>query len=105
MLDAHMDEIGLIVTDIDDKGFLKFASCGGIDERLLPASEVIVHGKQELHGIIGIKPPHIQTDDENKKTIKRSDLQNVREIITRLTSGVKRNGRYVKREKRFTRGD
>ncbi len=74
MLDAHMDEIGLMVTKIDEKGFLKFTNVGGIDERILPASEVIVHGKKDVGGIIGIKPPHLQSDDENKKTLKIDDL-------------------------------
>lgn len=69
MLDAHMDEIGLIVTKIDEKGFLKFTQVGGIDERILPASEVIVHGKKDIRGIIGIKPPHLQSDDDAKKTL------------------------------------
>lgn len=74
MLAAHMDEIGLIVKDIDEKGFVRFTNIGGIDERTLLAQEVIIHGKEDVFGIIGAKPPHLQSSEERKKTIKMQDL-------------------------------
>lgn len=64
MIEAHIDEIGLMVSDIDENGFLKFVPIGGIDARILPALEVVVHGKSDIYGIIGSKPPHILDDDE-----------------------------------------
>lgn len=74
LLDAHLDEIGLIVTDITDDGFIKVGKCGGIDLRMLPAAEVSVWGKEEVKGIISTKPPHLQTADEEKNVPKISEI-------------------------------
>lgn len=74
MLDAHIDEVGLVVTDIDDDGFLKVAKCGGVDRRLLLAQQVIVHGKESLTGIITSKPPHLESDEERKKVPDFDDI-------------------------------
>lgn len=73
LLDAHVDEIGLVVSEITECGTLKFVAAGGIDARILPCSEVIVHGKRELYGIIGAKPPHLLKDSA-KTALKISDL-------------------------------
>lgn len=67
LLDAHIDEIGMIVTGIDEKGFLRVGRCGGIDLRILPAQYVTVHGKQDILGIVGSVPPHLQKSDDAKK--------------------------------------
>ena len=48
VLDAHIDQIGFVVTDITDEGFIKFDKLGGIDRRLLPAQPVIIHGKNDI---------------------------------------------------------
>jgi len=74
MLAAHMDEIGLMVTDIDEKGFIRFTSIGSIDSRILPAQEVIIHGKEKLFGVIGVKPPHITPPEEKDAAVKIQDL-------------------------------
>ena len=66
MLDAHIDEIGLIVRDITDDGFIKIDKCGGVDNRMLLASEVSIWGKEEVKGVISTLPPHLQKDDQNK---------------------------------------
>ncbi|TAH40010.1 MAG: M42 family peptidase [Bacteroidetes bacterium] len=67
MIAAHMDEIGFIVTHIDDKGFLRFHTLGGFDPKTLTAQRVIVHGKKDLVGVMGSKPIHIMTTDEKNK--------------------------------------
>lgn len=74
MLAAHMDEIGLMVKNIDDKGFIQFTFIGGVDQRILPTQEVVIHGRKDIRGIIGNKPPHIQEPDERKKAIKAEDM-------------------------------
>lgn len=59
LLDAHIDQIGLIVTYITDDGFVKFSNLGGIDRRLLPAQPVVIHGKRDIKGVICSVPPHL----------------------------------------------
>lgn len=73
MLAAHLDEIGLIVTSFEE-GFLRFSPIGGVDQRVLPGQEVIVHGREDLPGVIGAKPPHLQQPDESKKAVKIEDM-------------------------------
>jgi putative aminopeptidase FrvX len=67
MVAAHMDEIGFIVTHIDDKGFVRFHTLGGFDPKTLTAQRVIVHGKKDLIGVMGSKPIHVMTADEKNK--------------------------------------
>lgn len=74
MLAGHMDEIGLIVTRIEEGGFLRFGQMGGVDPRVLPAHEVIVYGKKPLTGVIGVKPPHLTSAEEASKAHKMEDL-------------------------------
>ncbi len=74
MVTAHYDEIGFIVSGIDDKGFVKFSNIGGIDSKILLSQEVIIHGKRDVYGIIGAKPPHLLNADEVKKAVKKDSL-------------------------------
>ena len=66
MLDAHLDQIGLIVTDIDGKGFIKAEPCGGIDRRVLQGSPFVVLGKEEIPCVCGCMPPHLSGGGEDK---------------------------------------
>ncbi len=64
MAAAHMDEIGFIVTHIDDEGFVRFHTLGGFDPKTLTAQRVIIHGKEDIPGVMGCKPIHIMTEEE-----------------------------------------
>lgn len=66
MLDAHLDQIGMIVTRIDDAGFLRVDRCGGMDRRVLPGSPVLVYGRETLTGIVCCTPPHLSDGGEDK---------------------------------------
>lgn len=70
MITAHMDEVGLMITDIDDMGLLKFTTVGGIDKRILVSKPVLI-GDNKVLGVIGAKPIHLQ---------KREEWQNALEI-------------------------
>ncbi len=67
LLDAHLDQIGLVVTAVDEDGFLKVAKCGGADIRVLAAAEVTVHGKEDIFGIITSTPPHLSKPEDSGK--------------------------------------
>ncbi|MBQ1554636.1 MAG: M42 family metallopeptidase [Clostridia bacterium] len=73
MLCAHMDEVGMIVTDINENGLLKFATVGGIDRRVLCGTAVLV-GDDKLPGVIGAKPIHLLEGDERDKAPEVKDL-------------------------------
>lgn len=62
---AHMDEVGLLVTSIEDDGRLKFRKVGGIDDKILPGTAVTLYGDGfRLEGVIGIAPPHFQQQQQ-----------------------------------------
>lgn len=73
LIEGHMDEIGLMVTDID-RGFIRFTNIGGFDARVLPSQEVVVRGNQELRGIIGSRPPHVLSEEERTKVVPLDEL-------------------------------
>lgn len=75
MISGHADEIGLMVNYIDDKGFIRFTSIGGVDATLLPGLRInIYHNKKVVRGIIGRKPIHLMSPEDRKNTPKISDL-------------------------------
>lgn len=74
MLDAHFDEVGMMVTGITDEGFLRVVSVGGIDRQLLPASEVWVYGREKIYGVFAATPPHLAKPGQENKTPEWRDL-------------------------------
>ena len=72
MIAAHMDEIGFIVTHIDEKGFIYFHTLGGFDPKTLTAQRVIIHGTEDVMGVMGGKPIHLMNAADRAKvpTIK-----------------------------------
>ena len=74
LLDAHIDQIGLIVTDIDESGFLRVDHCGGIDPRVLGGQNVIVWGREPLKGTVCSTPPHLLRDGDGKQAAGFEDI-------------------------------
>lgn len=66
LLDAHIDRIGFMVTDIDENGFVKVDKCGGIDVRTLQDSELVLQNDSSISGIVCCLPPHLSDGKENK---------------------------------------
>lgn len=73
MIGAHMDEIGFIVTHIDDNGFVRFHTLGGFDPKTLTAQRVIIHGKEDVIGVMAAKPIHVMSTEERNKNPKTTD--------------------------------
>jgi endoglucanase len=75
MVPAHMDEIGFMVKDVTDDGFLRFAPLGGwLDQTLLGHLVTVKTRKGELDGVIGCTPPHMMPKEERDKVIKRRKM-------------------------------
>jgi endoglucanase len=73
MVAAHMDEIGFIVNNVDENGFLRFLPLGGFDPKTLTSQRVIVHGRKDLIGVMGCKPIHIMKTEERTKVVPITD--------------------------------
>ncbi len=73
MIAAHMDEISFITTYIDDDGFIRFQPLGGFDPKTLTAQRVIIHGKEDIIGVMASKPIHIMKPEEKSKMPEVTD--------------------------------
>ena len=86
MLDAHIDQISMVVTKVSEEGFVTVAAAGGIDLRQLPSKRVIIHSKEKILGVFSSIPPHLSKadvvyDDLSKLKID-TGLKNAKEIIS-----------------------
>jgi putative aminopeptidase FrvX len=75
MVAGHLDEVGFMITQIDDKGFLRFQPVGGWWGQVMLAQRVtIVTRKGDVTGVIGSKPPHILSPEARKKPVEIKDM-------------------------------
>ncbi len=89
MIAAHMDEIGLMVTAVEESGFIRVIPLGGWDARTLVSQRVLVHGREPVSGIVGTPPVHVLTAEARNRAPKLEDLvidvglpaERVRELV------------------------
>ena len=74
LIDTHFDEIGMLVADIQEGGFLRVVGVGGLDLRTLPSAEVKVYGTRVIDAVIASTPPHLQTAGEEKALVPVTEL-------------------------------
>ncbi len=102
LLDAHLDQIGLIVTAIDEVGFIKFSKCGGADRRVLAAAEVTVHAEKDVFGVVTSTPPHLAKPEEASKALPFDEMaidigmtKEEAEKVVSLGDRITFNGEYL----------
>ncbi|MBQ5312218.1 MAG: M42 family peptidase [Oscillospiraceae bacterium] len=71
LIDAHLDRVGLVVTEVRDDGFVSADTVGGLDMRICPAQRVVIHGRKDIKGVIATLPPHLTKE---KSVMKKEKL-------------------------------
>ena len=66
LVDAHLDEVGMLVSDVLEGGFLRIVNIGGIDPAIMQACDVVVYGQETLRGVVISVPPHLRGDKGGK---------------------------------------
>ena len=75
LIEAHADEIGLMVKHVDEKGFIRFIRIGGWFDQTLLNQRIIIHTRSgPVTGVIGSKPPHVMKDEDKKKVVQSRDM-------------------------------
>ena len=103
MLCAHMDEISFMVRHIEDSGFLRVLPLGGFDAKTLTAQRVIVHGREDLLGVMGTTAVHLMSDEDRKRPPKLEDFYIDVGLPADAVRDVVRPGDVVTRERELTR--
>jgi len=68
MISAHMDEVGLMVKNVTEEGYIKFQQLGGwLDQAIVNQRWVILNDKKDIFGVTGIKTVHVMSPEERKK--------------------------------------
>ncbi len=74
LLDAHLDQIGFMVTDVLEGGFLRFTQVGGVDPRMLLGAEVTILSNPPRYGMISCTPPHLMKPGEENKAVPMEEM-------------------------------
>lgn len=74
MIDAHMDEVGLMITGVDRDGTLKFTTVGGFDDRAL-LGKVVQVGPDRLTGVIGARPIHLLKRSAVNRVVRKESMR------------------------------
>ena len=90
MIDAHMDEVGLMITDVDRDGSYRFMAVGGLDERTI-LGKVVQVGEDKITGVIGLKPIHLLSATERAAVVKIKTM--------RIDTGARNKGEASKKAK------
>jgi putative aminopeptidase FrvX len=103
MLCAHMDEISFMVQHVEDSGFVRILPLGGFDAKTLTAQRVIVHGREDLLGVMGTTAVHLMTDEDRKRPPKLEDFYVDVGLPADAVRDLVRPGDVVTRERELTR--
>ena len=74
LLDAHLDQIGFMVTEVLDGGFLRFTQVGGVDPRMLLGAEVTILSDPPRYGVVSCMPPHLLKAGEEDKAVPMHEM-------------------------------
>jgi len=101
MLAAHMDEVGLMVTSIEDSGYVRVIPLGGWDARTLVSQRVLVHGREVLDGMVGVPPVHTLSAEDRNRAPKLEDLRIDLGLAAERVRELVRPGDVVTRSRTF----
>ncbi len=94
LFEAHLDEIGFVVTHVDDDGFVHVSNCGGIDRRVLAATEVTLLCEPPLDGVFCSTPPHLASGEDKLKALEEMGIdvgypaEEAQRLVPKGTRGV-----------------